>query len=80
MKESQETKIALIKQSVDYIKAEVIEIKELLLNSYVTKERHESDLENIRNEIRPVKTIAFGLMGLLGTTVGTAIIMSQFLK
>ena len=37
MKES-ETKIALIKQSVDYIKAEVIEIKELLLNSYVTKE------------------------------------------
>jgi len=65
MKDDSKTNIAVMANDILYIRKSIDKIYEKLENEYVT-----------RNEFRPVKLIAYGLIGVLGSgIVGMIIVM-----
>ena len=57
------TLIALVRKDIKYIRANVCQIKQALEKNYVTKP-----------EFKPVKLIAYGLVGIAGTSIITWIL------
>lgn len=57
-------RVLLFAQTMQYIQTDIKEIKEKLDNKYVTKE-----------EFSTVKSIAYGFVGLICTTVGIAMLV-----
>ena len=60
---SETTELALIKRDISYIKRELREINNKLEKAYITKK-----------EFDPVKSIVYGMIGLILLTVGGAIV------
>ena len=61
------TLIALVRKDIKYIRKNVCEIKMALEKNYVTKA-----------EFKPVKLIAYGLVGIAGTSIITWILYISF--
>lgn len=61
--ETSETKVALMQQSIEFIKGEVTQINEKLDNKYVTKE-----------EFAPVKKVVYGMVTIVLVAVFTAVV------
>ena len=63
MKDTTQTDIAVMKNDLSYIKREVIDIKVLVQQEYVT-----------RAEFDPIKKIVYGLVGIILTGVAGALL------
>jgi len=69
MKDSLQTQVAVVSQTMMDIKADVFEIKVKLDSKYVTKE-----------EFDPVKKLVYGVVGLILTTVFGALLALVLLR
>lgn len=65
----EDTRLAVILTNLEYIKADIAEIKSRLEKDYVT-----------RSEFTPIKNLAYGSVGIIGTTVLAAILKLIILK
>ena len=54
MESNNDTKLAVLQNTVDYIKEEVIEIKTVVTTKYVT-----------RDEFQPIKNLVYGMVTLI---------------
>lgn len=70
----EDSQIATILTKIEYIQRDIGEIKSSLKNDYATK----SDIEAVRSEFRPFKTIVYFVASTFGLAVVGALIRLIF--
>lgn len=73
-KNTQTTEIAIIANDVSYIKQEIEEIKKKLDAQYVTRLEFDARCKSIDDKFSPGLKILYGIVGLVLTGVGGAIL------